>query len=125
MGAVEEFLSDYGKKTLNVEDAKEAFRLLYEKEGKSLEDIAKMMGKTRQAVAYVARKMGFSISKPGRPPVIRSRVEQKGFPNVADYFKASGKKTFASMAEELQLSTSTIQRYYAEFLRENAGIANP
>lgn len=125
MGSVEKALSDYGQQNLGTGDAKEVFRLLYERDHKSLSDIATLMGKTRQAIAYVARKLGFSIAKQGRPSFIWRSVEQKGFGSVCAYFKASGTKTFASMAEELKLSPSTIQRYYAEFLRENAGISNP
>lgn len=89
---------------------------LYGRDGLSLDEIAEMFHVTRQAVTYLAKKFGMGLHEPGRPPTLLGRVRKMGFEAVEDYFRANPTKTFGAMSKELKVSTSTVQRYYDDFI---------
>jgi len=83
----------------------------------TLDEIASIFKVTRQAVAYHAKKLGIETSKPGRPITMLGRVRKLGLEEIEDYFRQNPTKTFEAMAQELGVSTSTVQRHYDQFLQ--------
>lgn len=87
-------------------------------EKKTPEEVAKMLGVTRQAVTQAVKRLGVAISKRGRPCVVEVRAKALGFASAEDYFRACGTKTFEAMSKELKVSTGTTQRYYQMFVEK-------
>lgn len=98
-------------------DAAGVLRELLDDEQKSLDEIAGMLKVTRQAVAYHAKRYGIETLKPGRPLTMLGRVRKFGHEDIEDYFRKHPTKTFEAMADELSVSTSTVQRHYEHFIQ--------
>ena len=105
----------YGRAHLKTDDVKQVLATLYQKH--SLDRIADLIGVTRQAVAHAMKQQGIALAKPGKPSSFLSKVQAQDFAEIEDYFRARSIATFETMAEELQVSTSTVHRYHREFVR--------
>lgn len=100
-----------------IRDPKAVLFLLYATKGFSLDEIAALLKCTRQAVAYNAERLGVVTGLPGRPETMLGKIKERGFETVADYFRIHSTKTFEAMAQELGVSSSTVQRHYDHFIR--------
>ena len=108
----------YAKRAkLRVRDAAGVLKFLLVTQGLSLDEIASITKVTRQAIAYNAKKLGLDCGRPGRPESIISKAVALGYKSVESYFRKNGTKTFEAMSEELEVSSSTIQRHYESFLQ--------
>lgn len=124
---VEERLREHGT-AHKIGDAKKTFECLYNEQDLSLDEIAKLLKVSRPSVTYAARQMGFDISRRGRSNLMLKRVRRQGFSSVADYFRAKDKDAptpFEEMAKELKVCNATVEKHYAEFLREVSSKINP
>lgn len=100
-----------------IRDPKKVLVHLYTVKGKSLDEIAEIFNCTRQAIAYNAERLGVETGMPGRPETMLGKIKEHGFVTVGDYFRAHATRTFEAMAQELKVSSSTIQRHYDLFIR--------
>jgi len=101
--------------------AEDVLRRMYLEDGKSLAEIGKKLGVTRQAVAYALKQLGVDVSAKGRAPRILKRIRELGYKDLAHYFRVKDRDaptTFEDMAEELKMSHVTVEKHYAEFLQK-------
>lgn len=117
---VERKLREQGAKQ-ELGDACQTFQKLYVEKDLSLDDIAKLLKVSRPSVTYAAKQMGFDISRRGRANLMLREVKKLGYATVAEYFRAKDKDAptpFEEMARELGVCNATVEKHYAEFLRE-------
>lgn len=105
-----------GKKR-NLTSPRATFLALYEVEGRSLREVAELLGVSKQDVAYWLRRMSISIRPQGRDSVFEQSIAKLGFAAADDYFKARQDKTFDQMAEEVGVATPTIRRHHEAYVQ--------
>lgn len=109
-------LREWGKKSIKTTDEGKILAHLHTEKGLSPADIAVKFGVASRSVRFWFD--AFDVKTSVFEPRIVLAAKEKKFKSLADYFRARWKFGFQKMSDELGVSRSTVQEYYAVFEEE-------